>query len=138
MSQSIVETIRRLPDLYTTGGCTAEEVQQAQERLGLTFPRPFVDYVRTFGTISFYGTEWCGLHVTGYLNVVSATLEARSLYPHFPGGFFVLEDLRMDGKQIIVNGLGQVYALDPRSATYLFETMEQYLECCIRRGNARN
>lgn len=138
MSQSIVETIRRLPDLYTTGGCTAEEVQQAQEHLDLIFPRSFVDYVRTFGTISFYGTEWCGLHVSGYLNVVSATLDAKAIYPHFPSGFFVLENLRMDGKQIIVNGLGKVYALDPHSATYLFENMELYLEHCIRRRNQMN
>lgn len=133
MNKTMVEKIRQIPGLYTAGGCTAEEVRLAQERLGLTFPPLFVDYVRTFGAISFYGTEWCGLHVNGYLNVVTATLDAKARYPHFPAGFFVLEDLRIDGKQTVMNDLGQIYLLAPHKIIYSFEDMEAYLEHCIQR-----
>ena len=73
----IVEKILQIPNLYKLQKCSEAEMVKAQEILNVKFSTEYVDYVTNFGAISFYGTEWTGLNVNGYLNVVEATLEAR-------------------------------------------------------------
>ena len=70
--KNIVDEIRKVDNLYHANGCTLEQVHDAERELGLTFPKEFIDYVMEFGAISFYGTEWTGLNVGGYVNVVEA------------------------------------------------------------------
>ena len=70
---NIVEKIKTIPDLCHLSGCKTNQIKTAQKELDLEFPDEFIDYVMEFGVISFYGTEWTGLNVEGYLNVVEAT-----------------------------------------------------------------
>ncbi len=50
----------------------------------LIFPAEYKDYLKEYGVISFYGTEWNGLKEDTWTDVVATTLEARSLYENFP------------------------------------------------------
>ncbi len=60
--------------------------------LGITFPDEFIDYVKEYGAISFYGTEWMGLNVDGYINVVDATKQERDINDDFPSDCFFWRD----------------------------------------------
>ena len=60
---SIVEKLNEIPQMYHAKGCTDEQIQNAEQALGISFPEDFQAYVKAYGAISFYATEWTGLNV---------------------------------------------------------------------------
>ena len=130
---SISEKIRQISDMECTGGCSIKQVEEAQKRLGLIFPKEYVEYVTNFGAIDFYGTEWTGLNIEGYFNTVEATLKEQGVNSFFPDKHFVLEDLCIDAKKVIVNEQGQVFMLQYDKIEKIFETIIEYLDSCIKR-----
>lgn len=129
----IVSKITQIDGLYHTKGCAVDELKKAQEALGLKFSKEFSDYVMEFGCISFYGTEWTGLNVTGYLNVVEATLQERSFRPDFPSDCFVIEDQHIDGIVTAVDESGHVFTVQYGKKALLCNSLSEYLDLCIAR-----
>ena len=130
---NIVEKIKEIHPLYHVKGCTEEQIQEAQSALKMEFPEEFVDYVREFGVISFYGTEWTGLNVEGYLNVVEATRQEKSLNEAFPKKCFVLENQGIDGVIIVVDETGRVFVVQFDQKKLLCDSLSEYLDLCIAR-----
>ena len=130
---SIVEKIRKIPDISYVQGCSKEQIEEAQNELGLIFPEEYVDYVMEYGAIDFFATEWTGLNVKGYINTIQATKKEKSVNEAFPKGYFVLEDLGIDARKAIVNEKGQVYMLQYHKLELISESISEYLDICIAR-----
>ena len=129
---NIVEKIKAIPNLCHLKGCSTNQIKLAQRELDLEFPDEFIDYVKEFGAISFFGTEWTGLNVDGYLNVVDATKNERKLGKDFPKGYFVLENQAIDGILILVDNTGAVYSYQSGNKPMLIcESMSEYLDICL-------
>ena len=132
---NIVDKIKTIPNLCHLAGCKTTQINTAQKELDLDFPDEFIDYVKEYGVISFYGTEWTGLNVEGYLNVVDATQNERKLNKNFPQGFFVLENQAIDGILILVNSKGVVYSYqNGNQPTLICKSMNEYLDICIQKN----
>ena len=131
---SIVEKINKIDKLYHTKGCAFKQIKEAQEALGITFPEEYMDIVKEYGAISFYGTEWTGLNVDDYLNVVSVTKQEREMNNYFPAGCFVLENQGIDGLIVICNEEGQVFSLQYSMVKKIHDSISNYLDECIKRG----
>lgn len=129
----IVEKIKKVDKLYHAKGCTTSQLKEAQRELGLEFPEEFIDYVKEYGAISFYGTEWTGLNVGGYLNVVEVTKRERELNSAFPTDCFVLENQAIDGLITAVNENGNVFTIQYDKKTPLCDSISEYLDICIAR-----
>lgn len=127
----IVEQIKKIPKFYHCEGCTQEQIDEAERALNLKFPKEFADYVREFGAICFQGTEWTGLNVQGYLNVVESTKKEQQLNLNFPTNCFVLENTGIDGIIVIANSKGQIFALQDGSMEFLSNSLSDYLEKCL-------
>ena len=56
----IIEKINKIEKLYHTEGCSFKQIKEAQLELGITFPDEYIDIIKKYGAISFYGTEWTG------------------------------------------------------------------------------
>ena len=134
---SIVEKLKSIPNLCAIKGCSTMQVKDAQKELNLVFPEEYVDYVMEFGCIDFDSTEWTGLNIIGRLNTVNATKKEQSVNSHFPTGFFVLEDLGIDAKKIIVNESGKVYLLQYEKTEFVCNSISEYLDICIKRNEAK-
>ena len=131
--QSIVEKIKKIDKLYHVEGCTTRQLKEAQSELGLEFPEEFIDYVKEYGAISFYGTEWTGLNVDGYLNVVETTKQEREINSAFPTDCFVLENQAIDGLVTVVNESGNVFTVQYEKKIPLCNSISDYLDICIAR-----
>ncbi|EIC96178.1 hypothetical protein HMPREF9970_1056 [Lachnoanaerobaculum saburreum F0468] len=131
--KSIIEKIKKIDKLYHVKGCTTSQVKEAQSELGLEFPEEFIDYVKEYGAISFYGTEWTGLNVNGYLNVVEATKQEREFNSEFPTDCFVLENQAIDGLITAVNNSGNVFTIQYNKKIPLCDSISEYLDICIAR-----
>ena len=106
---NVTNELKKISDLVSTKGASNEQIVEAQNKLSLEFPTDFIEYLKEFGLVNFYGVEWQGLNGPDYLNVVKSTLEARETYPDFPVNMFILEDLGFDGFLILVDTKGSVY-----------------------------
>lgn len=131
----ILEKIKEIPKLYHAIGCSEEQLAEAERALGVVFPSEFRECVREYGAISFYGTEWTGLGVEGYLNVVEATRQERELNPAFPADCFVLENLGMEGVIVAADKDGQVWEIQGERKRLLCQSLGEYLELCRERGS---
>lgn len=129
----IIDRIKEIPKLYHATGCTTSQLKEAQNELGLEFPEEFIDYVKEYGAISFYRTEWTGLNVDGYLNVVEVTKQERELNSTFPSDCFVIENQGIDGIISVVNKNGQVFTIQYEKKELLCDSLLDYLEVCIAR-----
>lgn len=97
------------------------------------FPEEYSDYAKNFGTISFYGTEWMGLNIEGYLNVIEATIHERET-SGIPEEYFVLENQCIDNVLITVNEKGNVYSFQNGKIKLLCNNLSEYLDICRRRN----
>lgn len=130
----ITDKIETISKLYHVTGCSVDQINDAQKLLNLKFPEDYTDYVKEYGAISFYRTEWSGLNVTGYLNVVDSTLQERQLNPDFPDDCFVIENLGIDGKIVVENEVAQIYLIHYDEKVFLCDGLAEYLDICIARN----
>lgn len=130
---NIIEKINTIPNLYHLKGCSDEQINEAQNALGIIFPGEFIACVKEFGVISFYGTEWTGLNICGQLNVVEATQAERARNKSFPQDCFVLENQAIDGILTIVDKNGKVYLQQFEKKVPLCDSLSDYLDICIER-----
>ena len=131
---SIVEKIKNIPKLYHLKGCTDSQIEEAQKELNLKFPAEYVEYVKAYGAISFYGTEWTGLNVEGYLNVVETTKEEKDINKDFPNDCFVLENLGFENALTIVNTKGNIFTIqNGKSPVLVCDSLSEYLDICVKR-----
>lgn len=131
---TIIEKISKIEKLYHAKGCTFKQIKEAQAELGITFPEDYMDIVKEYGAISFYGTEWTGLNVDDYLNVVFVTKQEREMNSSFPSDCFVLENQGIDGLIVICNEVGEVYSLQYSKIEKIHDSIAGYLDECIKRG----
>ena len=129
----IIEKINKIEKLYHTEGCSFKQIKEAQLELGITFPDEYIDIIKKYGAISFYGTEWTGLNVGGYLNVVSATKQGREMNSAFPLDCFVLENQGIDGLIVICNEKGEVFSIQYSKIEKIYSSISDYLDECIKR-----
>lgn len=130
----LVTKLKNVPNLFHLKGCLTSQVSNAQKSLNVLFPEEYIDYVKTFGAVSFYGTEWTGLNIDGSLNVVTATKQERQLDHKFPLDCFVLENIGIDGMLTIMNQNGQIYSYQQGQKRLLCKSLCEYLDICLSRN----
>jgi len=132
----IIEIMKNIPDLSGIKGANDAQIKLAEDELGLKFPEEYKEYVREFGCIDFGPVEWTGLNIEGRLNTVTATKKEKGVNPDFPEGWFVLEELGIDAKNIIVNSEGKVALIQYENITPIFDSISEYLMDCIKQLEA--
>lgn len=131
----IVSELKNISDLDCLSGCSDEQILQAESILKIKFPSDFVEYVKEFGVISFYGTEWTGLNVKGYLDVVETTLEFRGVYKNTLDNYFVIENLGIDNIITVVNENGEVFEFQNNVINKIANSLVDYLSSCVARNS---
>ena len=133
---SIVEKIKKIKNLdkNLNGGASEEQIERAEKRLSLRFSKEYKEYVKEFGMISFYGTEWSGLNIDGYFNVVNMTEAEKALKEAFPEKYFAIENLAVDGVIIISNEEGKIYSIQYDKKELICNSLSEYLDICLKRN----
>lgn len=126
----ITDLIDGIEGVRTIGGCTVEQINEAENRLGLKFPEEYKEYLLNYGAIRFNGVELCGLNASGYLNVVEATEKEKMVNLSFPKGMFVVEDLGIDARLIICDEKGNIYLLQRDKKKLICTSFTEYVEKC--------
>lgn len=131
--REIISKIYALEKVFHAKGCSDEQVREAEKKLGFTLPEEYAMYVKEFGAISFFATEWTGLNVGGRINVVDATMKERELNTHFPKDCFVVENQAIDGIITVSNSGGKVFTVQHKNVVPLCDSLLEYLDICVSR-----
>lgn len=126
----ILDLISGISGVKSIGGCSIDQIDSAQDELDLHFPNEYREYLVAYGAIRFNGVELCGLNIDGYLNVVEATKEEKSINEYFPNKMFVIEDLCIDAKKIIGDENGNIYLLQRDRKKLICTSFSDYIEKC--------
>ena len=131
-----IEKIKKIEDLDINqkGGASDEQIERAEKRLNLKFSKEYIEYVKEFGAIGFFETEWSGLNIDGYLNVVNMTEEERALNEFFPKKYFVIENIGVDRMLIISNEKGEIYTIQYDKIKFLCDSLSEYLDICLEKN----
>lgn len=108
----IVKLIQTMPDLYTMEGASVQEIQNAEQALGLKFAADYREYVAAFGAISFESHELTGVCNFKRLNVVDVTIEERR-NTDVLDDWYVVEQANIEGIVIWQDASGSVYQTGP-------------------------
>lgn len=130
--KNIVEKINEIEGLEKIGGCSEEQIKEAEKALNMKFPKEYIDYVKEFGCISFPGTEWTGLNISDRLNTVAVTKQEKEYDNLFPEKFFVLENIGVDSALAIVNEEGNVFIYQHNSMKPICNSISEYLDTCLK------
>lgn len=112
---NIISALREKTGFVSFNGADFQNIQDAEQDLGLRFSQEYKEYVQEFGAASFQGHELTGICGVPYLNVVYVTITERKLMPRIEASWYVIEEAHIDGIVIWQNELGQVYQTSPAS-----------------------
>lgn len=127
MMSKIKDVVDSIPGVRIWGGCSQKDIRESERALGLRFPKEYKEYLLLYGSITFRGTELCGLNIPGHLNVVNATNQEKSVNPYFPDKMFVIENLGIDARLAICDERGTIYLLQRTQKVPVAKSLSEYL-----------
>lgn len=125
--QNLENVINSIPKLYKTKGCTDEQIFEAEKELNLKFADEYITYLKTYGAISFYGTEITGLNVDEYVNVINVTLQEREIDKEFPLDCIVIENTGFEGFLVLQGEDGSIYNWSKGKRVKVFNSLNEYI-----------
>ena len=105
-----------------------EEIDHAEEQLGLTFAADYRKFLLAIGSSICFDHEIKGISEDYNLNVVISTIEAREHFEQLPQSWYVIEDPHIDGILILQREDGSIYQIAPgMTPMKIASNLENYL-----------
>lgn len=109
----IVKQMHQQPNFYALHGVSNEDIEQAEQSLGLHFAADYKEYLYAFGVASFDGHELTGICNSKRLDVVHVTNNERRANTSVLREWYVVEQLDIDAITIWQSTDGSIYLLQP-------------------------
>lgn len=106
---NLIELLTGFDDFCCLQGASIEQIDAAEQSLGLHFSSEYRDYLSQFGVASADGHEFTGLCSASRLNVVIVTEKERTKNPNIGLDMYVLEKLYIDHVVIWQSTSGHIY-----------------------------
>ena len=124
----IIQTIQSLENMRHLEPATDEQIETAQQVLGLKFCDEYISYLKTFGAVRGGGITLTGITSSARLSVVEVTLRERE-EANFPRNMYVVEDTGIEGILILQDEAGTVFELQPgRQAKTIASSLCEYID----------
>lgn len=108
-----VKTLKDKPGFVHMAPASEALINEAEKQIQAKFSDEFRTYLSAYGCASCAGHEFTGISGYDQINVVSITLEERTLNPKIPSGLYVIEQTHIDGIVVWQDEAGQVYYSQP-------------------------
>lgn len=112
-------------DIYKS--VSDQEICDAEQKLGMSFPKTYREILSTFGSVDIGSEEIFGLGVEGYSNVVETTLKERYLAKGELDSYIVIQNLGIDGILIVVDENDNVYEYKNGDFKNLLSSTAEYI-----------
>lgn len=124
----IIEIIRDLPELLSTGAASNESIESAEKELGLKFAPEYKEYLEAFGSVLADDVEITGIAKSKNRNVVFTTKREWELNPQVEHNMYVVENLAIDGIIIWQDETGSIYESIPnKKVEKVADSLSEYI-----------
>ncbi|MDR0957652.1 MAG: SMI1/KNR4 family protein, partial [Clostridiales bacterium] len=112
---NLIDTIKALPGLMQFKPPSADEIAEAEKKLGLSFANEYKEYLSEFGEVDADDIELTGIiPELNNWSVVDLTLRERELalecgYDDITNNIYAVEDTGMDGIVVWQDSDGYIY-----------------------------
>lgn len=125
--KNLRHAISSLKNMKQMGGVDATTIKAAEDTLNLKFADDYIEYLETFGQIEASGIELTGLSKRKSTSVIELTIRERKLGV-IPEGFYVIEDLGIDGIIYAQSYKGPIVELAPHQHPVEFaKSLQEYV-----------
>ena len=122
------ELLNTRSDLLHLAAATQEEIQQAEQALGVSFSDEYKKYLLSLGVATVGSHEFTGICVSPRLNVVDVTLKERELCGHDCDEMYVVEQEGIDNIVVWQASDGKVYRTVPGNMpVFVAASLAEYL-----------
>ena len=123
------EELRLCPDFHAFSGASWEQIEHAEQVLGVKFPDEYRIYLTTLGAASINGHEFTGICKSPRLNVVDVTMSERVRHPITPEKWYVVEQTNIDDIVIWQSEKGEIWQTAPNFPyKKICGSLREYLE----------
>jgi len=125
---NIITRLKESAGFVSLSGATYEQIERAENSLGLKFSDEYREYLTAFGVASAAGHEFTGICASSRLNVVDVT-ELERQQNIVPNDWYVVEQANIDGIVIWQASTGEVYQTIPNGLPIkLCDSLSEYLD----------
>lgn len=124
----IIQIVNSLPNLLPLRPADENQINDAENRLRISFTEEYKEYLAEFGAILAEGIELSGIAKSDHRNVVALTQKEWSINPKVPHNMYVIENTYMDGIVVWQDTGGVIYQSRPSmEPTKLADSLSDYL-----------
>lgn len=124
----IIDVVKELPELLSTGAAESNAIERAEKELGLKFANEYIEYLEQFGSILADGIEITGIAKSKNRSVVTVTKREWDLNTQVEHDMYVVENLAIDGIIIWQDETGSVYETSPnKNAKKVANSLADYI-----------
>jgi hypothetical protein len=124
----IIKVIEKLPELLSLKPASVSDISDAENQLGLRFSDEYKKYVGAFGAILADGVELTGIAKSKSRDVVSVTVQEKTLNPDVPDDLYVVENAGIDRIIIWQNETGVIFqSVSHTPPVKIAKTLADYL-----------
>lgn len=128
MVEGFVKGIQTLGHFRSGKGTSEENIQQAEQTLGLRFADEYREYLMALGIASANGHEFTGLGTSPRLDVVAVTQRLWEMNPSVPRNLYVVEELNIDDAVAWQSATGEVFlTVGQAQPAKTAESLSQYV-----------
>lgn len=122
-----VDKISKMKSFRSRKPATMEQIENAEDELGVSFANEYKQYLLAYGAASFFGHEFTGISSSSRISVVDITLEERELN-NVSDDLYVVEQTNIDGIVIWQDSKGNIYETQPCSdAKKICNSLSEYI-----------
>ena len=122
------EVLEHQIDFYCESGAATEEVEEAENRLGIKFAIDYKEYLQLYGSVSCAGHELTGISADRNLDVVSVTMRNYKKNPNIEDGFYVIEETHVDGIVIWQTCSGEIFQSEYKDKPVkIYDSLLEYI-----------
>lgn len=112
----------------TLSGVEAEEIDKAELALDFRFNTQFRLFLKEFGAMSVGSNEIFGLGISGHMNIVEATKEAREIHKKSLSNLVVIQDYGIGDILITMDEKGFIYESREDENKKIYDSFEEFLK----------
>lgn len=125
-----LELIKNCSDAIVGHGVSEDEINKAENELGLQFASDYREYLQKYGAAMLNGHELSGISKAKQSNVVLMTNDWHENYSQ-PGKLYVIEDLGIDDIVILQDSNGNIYQSQNGKTHKIYNSLAAYIaEIC--------
>ncbi len=126
--EGLIEKIKAAEDFAALNPANEDQIESAENKLGIKFAGDYKEYLQSFGVATFDGRELTGIGTSERLDVVHVTNHARKILADFPKDAYVIEEELVDHVVTMQKSDGSIYAYGPDAVeTKIAGSLSEYL-----------